>query len=233
MLNLKDLHPRAMLQVTQAWTDADGKRPLLERSPVGRALLPEVDAAHDALVRAVDVSGREDELTEIQEEQARVDLVHDRKLRGAFYALTGFAELTDDPGERAALVAARDQLSPRGLAEAQRTYREEAEEITRLDARLTDDARVLLKRIPAPGGTLWASVEARVRAAQRLAELEDRRAELAGADPATSLVHARNAWVQVMRALDAALAVDPAGPSTRQQLISDLAQAQEATTDGS
>jgi hypothetical protein len=224
-MNLKDLSVPAMLKVSGAWTDPAQRRSLLEQSPVGRALLPEIDAAHAALVRAEADADRQDALFEIQEEEAAVDLVHDRKLRGAYYVLTGLAEVTDDEHERCALIAARDELSPLGLAEAQRTYRDEAREIEHVEQRLSAASRTLLQRIPAPGGVLWASVEARFAAARRLAALEARRAELTGADAAASVLHARNAWVQVVRALDASLAIDAAGQEARRELFGDIERA--------
>jgi hypothetical protein len=227
-MNLKDLSVPAMLAVSGAWTDPEHKRALLEHSPVGRALLPEIEAAHGALLRADADADRQDTLFELQEEQAAVDLVHDRKLRGAYYVLTGLAEVTDDDGEKAALLAARDQLSPLGLAEAQRTYRDEAREIEFVEGRLTAETRLLLQRIPAPGGVLWASVEARFAAARRLAALEARRAELTGSDAAASVLHARNAWVQVVRALDASLAIDAAGQEARRELLGDIERARGA-----
>jgi hypothetical protein len=227
-MNLKDLSVPAMLKLSGAWIDPEQKRWQLERSSVGRALLPEIDAAHAGLLKAEGAADREDELFELQEQEAAVDLVHDRKLRGAYYVLTGFAEVTDDANEKAALLAARDQLSPLGLAEAQRTYRDEAAEIPHVEKRLTPESKLLLQRIPAPGGVLWASVESRFAAARTLAALEARRAELSGSDAAASVLHARNAWVQVVRALDASLAIDAAGQEVRRELLLDVERARQA-----
>ena len=138
---LKNLSNETMLALSASWTDPERERPALEAS-VAAPLLPKLDAAHEGLVATAQpaaVSEAERELSELQAKEAEVDRVHDRKLRGTYYLLTGLAELADDPGVADSRLALRDALFPAGLAATQRTYLEEAGDVEALPRRLDDE----------------------------------------------------------------------------------------------
>jgi hypothetical protein len=204
---LRNLSTETMLALSSAWTDPQRDRPALEAS-VAAALLPSLDAAHAGLAataRPAVVAESERELAELQAEEAQVDRVHDRKVRGTYYILTALAEYADDPDVAETRLALRDALLPAGLAATQRSYLEEAGDVEALAQRLDDGQREELGRFSAGDGrTVADEVDAWISSARKLGELEGKRAELVAKRSAnaparaSSVAGARNQWIRVV-----------------------------------
>jgi len=135
-MSLRDVPTGAMINVSSDWLDPEGTRPHIEAIAAAAALLPAIKEAHQRLIKT---QARPDEgnpeLASIQEEQAEVDAIHDRKGRGLHGVLTAFADVADDPEEAASYLALRDKIYPpeRGLRILQASYSEEAGEAELVD----------------------------------------------------------------------------------------------------
>jgi hypothetical protein len=198
-----------MINITAAWLDPGRDRARLESLTRVAPLLPDLQSAHDAMQKAHRRdSGASTELIDIQDQQAEVDQLHDRKARGIHGILTGFAELSDDPKDAAVYLELRDQLFPSGLKFITGSYADEAGEVTFARERLTHDSKLVLKALPTPSGNLMKGVNAWFAAGEELGVLEARRAKLeaqiaqskAGGVQGGQL-RARNRWISVVRAV--------------------------------
>ncbi|HEU4410210.1 MAG TPA: hypothetical protein VFS43_33450 [Polyangiaceae bacterium] len=214
---LKNMSTETMLALSAAWTDPQRDRPALGAS-VAAPLLPKLDAAHEGLAATAQpatAAEAERELAELQAKEAEIDRVHDRKVRGTFYVLTGLAELADDPEVAESRLDLRDALIPAGLAATQRTYLEEAGDVEALPKRLDDDHREELGQVAVGDGrTLADEVDAWTSSARQLGELEAKRAELvakraaAAPERSSSVARARNRWARVVKAIAQAIELD-------------------------
>ncbi|HEU4410553.1 MAG TPA: hypothetical protein VFS43_35185 [Polyangiaceae bacterium] len=217
---LKNLSTQTMLALSSSWTDPRRDRPALAASAVAAALLPKLDAAHQGLAataKPASAGEAERELAALKAREAAIDRVHDRKVRGAYYLLTGLAALADDAAVAGARLALRDALLPAGLAAARRSYLDEAGDAEALPRRLDEGQRGALDRVSVGGGrTLADEVDAWLSAARKLGELEAKRAELAARRPArapdraAAVAKARHRWVRVVNVIAQALALDEA-----------------------
>lgn len=236
---LRDLPTPVMIAVTAAWIDAEQARPDIEALPTAAGLLTKIEAANQRLLEtqpSSDGNRSPPEILAVREEQTGLDVVHDRKTRGTYHVLTGFADLEDDPDLAADYLALRDKLVPpeQGLRVIQVSYRQEAGEAALVEERLTDKDRALLKKLPIPGGKLLAAHEARVKAAARLGALEDQRAQIEAkaADKETvkhgDALRARNGWIKAVRAFVSALDLDEPTDAARKRILGPLEEAERA-----
>lgn len=208
----KNFTTQTMVTITGAWLDRTHELPLIESLPQAGALLPSLEKAHEGLLSTQHMGEQADaELSAIQEESADADARHDRKTRGLFNVLTGFADLADEPVLAAAYLALRDKIFLHGLKVIQWSYADEAGEVKLVEGRLTADDRALLKELPMPGGTLIDAHAERVKAGDRLGELERKRLALtsqpddAEAPTQGDVVRARNCWIRAVNAFVATL----------------------------
>src|SRR5437016_1974749 len=110
---LRELATETMSRLTEAWIDPAHDRALLEAVPLAAALLPRLEEAHRGLQRpAATDSVAAAEIAYIEKEEQAADLRHDRKQRGTFAVLTGFAELVDEAESVEEILALRDELFP-------------------------------------------------------------------------------------------------------------------------
>ena len=117
MGSLREISVARMISISEAWLDPKRDRPKFEALPSGNGLLEMIQSAHQGLLatqKESDPVSRE--VTMISEQQARLDKRHDRRIRAVFHLLNGFSEASDDPNEIADLLAARDELLPKGLS---------------------------------------------------------------------------------------------------------------------
>jgi hypothetical protein len=198
-MNLRILDPADMLLLTRS---ALGRHAALlarpEYGPVKRAfeqLLPDLigleptgaEAAAAATANAVE--GR------------RLDLAHDRLLRGLLTLLDGVQTLADD-ATAAACADLTSRVFPGGYGMTQRTYTQEAAEGPRALARVTDADRALLAAVALPGGRTAHDVfEAWIAACDALETFEKGR--LSGGDAAAvRFVDVRNRFIRAVRGLE-------------------------------
>jgi len=202
MGTLKDISTPRMVRLTEAWLDPQRERSKIEALPSGKALMTQIEVAHTGILstqKKDTVASKE--ITIVSDKQAGVDRTHDRKIRGCWLVLTGFAELADDPNEAEAFLAVRDDLLPNGISVTKNSYEDEAGVVELTEARISDGTRNLLKNLPIPGGKLLNAVEDWFAAGRELGQLEDQKKKLASS-PANSgpsksdALRARNFWIQ-------------------------------------
>jgi hypothetical protein len=227
---LKDLSSARMLSITGAWLDPKRDRPRLETMPRVAPLLPNIQQAHDG-VRSTHRKDATlpDKLAEIQKKQVVTDKRHDRKVRGVHDALTGFADLADDPQEAQRYLSARNELHPKGIKFIVGSYADEAGEVELAQERLTADTKTVLKAAPAPGGNLMKHVQAWFAAGKELGDLEQEKAKVvaemgeqqAGGAQGNQ-VRARNYWIKVVRALLQNVELEEIDAETRRHILAPL-----------
>jgi hypothetical protein len=237
MGTLKDLSVAMMVRLTEPWLDPKRNRPKLEALPSGKGLLPKLDAAYQGLLTTQKLDTTlANEIARIQERQAETDATHDSTLRGIYYVLMGLAELAATDEDAAALLAVRDELFPTGLSATQRSYSEEAGEVSLAQARISPKSAALLKKIAIPGGKLSNAVEAWFEAGRELGALEEERRKLEGAAPAKpgsgasrgDALRARNHWIKVVRHLETALDLDGASDETITEVLGPVRAAEKS-----
>lgn len=218
---LKNLSSETMLALSTSWLDPGRGRKALEDHPRATHYLADLAAAHSALLAASaspDASALPPEMIALSAEETEVDTLHDRKVRGLHLVLTGLAELTDDRAEAARLLGARDTLFPDGISINQRSYLDEAGNVSAVARRLdsSPETRALLLHTPLPHGKkLDDEVLAWLDTGERLGKLEARRVGLLHDRDASrsgskrgDLLRARNRWSRVTHAFLAAIDLD-------------------------
>ena len=232
-MSLRNLSAQSMVVVSGAWIDPERERPVLEGISLVAPLLPELKKAHGNLIRMqVTGSDAEKELGGIKKEEAALDKVHDRKVRGVFGVLTAMAELADTPDKAEGCIDLRDRLFPLGLRAVGRSYLDEAGDVEMVAGRLDDESRGLLKKFPLPGTDLCAEVEAWIEAGGKLGELETKRSRLEGSDKEDGVTRseaaaARNRWIRTVNALLTNLdLVEDLDEETRRRILEPLRTAE-------
>ncbi|MEL6182941.1 MAG: hypothetical protein AAFS10_28555, partial [Myxococcota bacterium] len=187
---------------------------MLESIPTAAAMLPRLARVHSALegVRSGNSEGGQ-RLLELVSEATETDRLHDRKVRGLYHLLTALSELTEEPMGAARYLDLRDALLPHGLETADLSYHDEADSALYAEQRLTPQQRDMLKRIPLPwGGIAMNEVDAWRETGRRLVQIEHHWATLkrkaTGDGGSSDLIHARHAWVKVVRTLRQVLELD-------------------------
>lgn len=212
MGSLKEISSARMISISEAWLDPARDRPKFEALALGQGLLEIIQTAHTALLEA---HKRDDpgtkEVSIISDKQSRLDKRHDRKVRAVYYILTGLAEASDDPNEVAALMAARDELLPKGISATKDSYLDEAENVERAAKSVSSASKGLLKKIATlRGGTVWGIVEEWFAAGRELGVLERQkdRLEAAPGSLAGDALKARNMWIRVVLHVESTLELE-------------------------
>lgn len=222
---LRHLSTQQMVTLSQYWLDPSRERPVIEKYPMGKATLPHVERAHNHLI-AFHRRGRDSqrEIAKIQTAQAKLDAIHDAKIRGVHGYLTAAAELADTEEEAQRYLDLRKALLPDGLRAVTRSYADQGGEIILLKERLRPEIIDALRAIPTPNGSLYSHVEAWIKAGRELSDLHSERldilktigeSEVRGAD----VIRARHEWVRVVRALRNSLELDNVTPEDREKVF--------------
>ena len=212
MGSLKEISVARMVSISEAWLDPARDRPKLEALGFGKGLLEIIETAHNAILTAHkkdDPASRE--VAAISDKQSRLDKRHDRKIRAVYYILTGLAEASDDPNEVAALMAARDELLPKGIGATKDSYVDEAGNVELAAKRVSSASKGLLKKIATlRGGTVWGIVEEWFAAGRELGTLEQQKArmEAAPGSLAGEALRARNMWIRVVKHVESTLELE-------------------------
>ena len=205
----KHLSPETMIELSGAWLDPARLRPALERFMPTRALLPKIEEVHNGVVHthSANPAASTGPIKTISDEQNKLDVLHDRKLRGTIHVLTGLADLTDDPAEAKGYLDLRDRLAPLGFASTVRSYMDEAGDARLLEGRLDADSTARLQSIVLPTGKLSDDVTAWTVAANQLGALETKKSEIETAATVTpgQQLTARNMWIRTTNLLVATL----------------------------
>lgn len=214
-MSKRNLTTRTMLSVSGRWVDPEQEKPILQRYPLTAALIPHLLKVHANLVVFQRTSSEiQDEIAAVQKEQAAFDAEHDRKIRGVYGYLTALAELSDSESRARHYLDIRDTLLPDGLRAVQRSYMDQAGEIPLLKGRLDEQALRALADLTTPEGPLNLHVQAWIKAATRLSDLERKRMDLLERSPGdtrkSDVQRARNDWIRVANGLRANLLLDDA-----------------------
>lgn len=235
-MNLKDLSPQQMLHITAAWLDPERDRPHLQKLARVAPLLPDVEQAHEGVRKT---HGKEKKnttaLADIQAQQLGLDKLHDRKARGSWNVLTGFADLADDPEDAAFYLELRNSIFTNGLKFITGSYASEAGEAQLARDRLTPERKAALKALPTPSGSLLKAMQAWIHAGEKLGELETARAKLEAeaegtpqeGTPQGSQLRARNRWIRVVRCVLQMLELEDVDAETERHLLAPLHRALE------
>lgn len=232
-MSYRYLSTPTMVTVTGPWIDPQADRALLTALPQAGALLPSLEKAHKGLLRTqVSEDQALTALGLLQENEAKLDVTHDRKARGGFNVLTGFADLADDPALAAAYLALRDHIYPKGLDMVRWSYTDEAGEAALVEGRLSKADHLLLGKLPTPAGTLLDAVNERIKAGKELGELEKERAGLEKKAPdaltPADVVRARNLWIRSVTAFVATLDLEDAlTEADREKILGPLHRAEQ------
>ncbi len=206
---LRYLEVGEMVAISGGWVG--DQRKVFESIPEIKPLLPQVEAAHNALVQArPSESAKTDPTVEaIIAAQRAVDIRHDHALRALFFAHEALAEhlLAQDPPNIELADAVRracNRLVPEGLGGTIVSYQAEAGNaevalrVAETDAEIQNALSLIAVTKKMGGKELlkqWAGLGA------HLGELERyKSAAVAGAIvvPRTALLKARNAWISLM-----------------------------------
>ena len=178
-MNLKILATNVMLLLSRAWLNEPLVRGLLERHPLGAAILLEIRRAHDRL------SLQDENRRKLAIALARItaligdlDGLHDSKGRALYTGLTSLAEGVGDPELARLYLGIRDLLFPEGLAILARSYAYEAGAIEALQQRVTPEVIAQLESVPMGTQTLADWYRGLVDAGNELGVLLGQRASL-------------------------------------------------------
>lgn len=227
-MNLTLLSSSTMISLTAAWLDPARDRPVLAKLPHCAPLLPDVQAAHDSLMKANSkVQLASPELQGLVAECAALDAKHDRKLRGIRSVLDGLALLSDDPNDARAYEALRDEVSgPLGAGAIHASFLEEGTNATGTDKRLTKKSKTLAKATGAGAKTIDKWIKDWRGVAEALVEASTSKRAVSGASEGAApgeLLQARNAWVRAVGDVLKMMDRDDPDRAVRQRLTSPLA----------
>ena len=219
-----------MRTISSQWIDDTDTRKVLEAHAKTRALVPDIEEAHQAILAALESSGTatlDAQVAQLRAEGDALDLRHDRKYRGTYKLLDALAELADEPDTATALLALRDRLHPKGLAQVNTTWADEAGNAATVRAGIDKATRTQLKAIGSnKGRTIDDEVQAWLQAADRLGPLGAQKAaaehqvQHAKSAPETPAMNAaRNAWIKVARALESSLDLVKGLPSAHRSAV--------------
>lgn len=227
---LKRLTAEEMVQLSTPWvSEGNAARAAIEKYPVLKALLPQLEAAHAGIFGVQrppdDPAGQR-----LSDEEAALDATHDALVRGIHGTLSLLAEFSAAADE---LLRLRDILLPEGLEHTRKTYRGEAGHAALVAARLDSALRDRMGKVQLHDRTLLELVDAWLAAAAQLGAREDERARLAPPVRTSSLQAngARLAWVRVVNALVANAELAEIDDASKHLLFSALRIA-ERTADG-
>jgi len=213
---LGNLSVESAVGISTAWVDPEKDRPALESVPLLVPLMAEIDSSHHDLIRIqITNSANIGELRKLTDLAQDLDGRNDRIIHGLFDVLTGLHYLADDPAEAALVLGLRDELLPDGLKATQRSYLDEAGNVSLVEGRLTSATRDRLTAIPLPHGTLADAVDKWIGIGKQLGDVERRRVQLSKEkDEETvggaEVNRARRRWVQVAETMIQLLDLMPA-----------------------
>lgn len=201
---LERLETEEMVLITGSWIiRGRPDREALEAEPALAALLPEMEAAHQALLDTHAHQLGTMRQREILRRQKDVDERHGETIQGIRHLLLGTISFTRDPQQLAALRGLKQRLLPEGIGVVKQSYRMQADQAESVAARLTESDWALLERLPIMGGrSLRDAVESWFALARELGDLE--RARLMNEDAlatAEAAAAARERWIRVIQAM--------------------------------
>jgi hypothetical protein len=212
---LNDLSSLEMARVSEQWLNPHALRDQILGLKRTAVWIDDLQRVHTDIS---DAQAPQDvpELAAIRVEQAKVDTVHDRRMRGAFTVLEGLEAIAADLGfDPATIAKARAELFPDGLRMTRRSYVEEAAEVNFVEKRLSAATKALLTQLTLQGQPFRAYVDLWLDAARELGELDDKREAIEkklSLDKSKALTQreARNNWISVVGMIRAAIEADTA-----------------------
>ena len=197
---LKKLSSEEMIQLSTPWISAgDAANEAILQVPLLAALLPNVQAAHEALfkMRAHTVDSRTQQLSQ---DAAALDAKHDDLVRNIHRAFTLLADVFKANTE---ILQLRDLLLPEGLQHTMKTYRGKAGHAALVASKLDTDTTVALKALTIKDTNLLELVQTWLDTAKKLGDSEEARARLNSTNgpTASEVTIARTRWIRMANAL--------------------------------
>jgi len=228
-MDFRSFKSSAMMAITAPWTDERLDRPVLMSIPMIAAIMPELTDAHRNLVSIrVTASSFSEELKALINQSLSLDGRYDGLYRGAYYLLTGAADITKDEAKKNLILQHRDTLFPKGLAGVQDAYLDEAGNVEIVENRLTPKMRAFLDTIVIDGVSMTAVMDKLVETGRALGASERRRAQLAATtDDETvkksDVLRARYRWINIVQVMLQLIDIAPnVSEETRTRILQPL-----------
>ena len=197
---LKKLSSEEMIQLSTPWVSAgDAANEAIMKVPLLAALLPKVQAAHEALfkMRTHAVDSRTQQLSQ---EAAALDSKYDDLVRSIHGTFTVLADVFKGNTE---ILQLWDLLLPEGLQHTKKTYRGKAGHAALVASKLDTDTTVALKALTIRDTNLLELVQTWLDTAKKLGDSEEARARLnsISGPTASEVTVARTRWIRMTNAL--------------------------------
>lgn len=231
-MNLKILHKRVMLGLSERWLNDPVIRAELLAHILGAALHAALQEVHDDLAEQQSVRARiEAAIAALSKLIAQLDSDHDRMARALHYFLEALAEAEKDPAAAEVYRNLKALLFPDGLSIVQSSYLEEAGAIEELQRRVTPEVLAQLERIRVGRHTLADLYRAWVDAGRQLGQQVHERARLKAsiASEGTTaakahVVPVRQKWIRTVHMLIDAIDMLPLSQTARENILAPLEQ---------
>lgn len=194
-MELRKLVEQEMVQISAPWVaDGHAVRAAIEAELMLIGLMPKLTAAHAGIV-AVSAQANDPEARKLMAEAARLDALHDDRVRTIHGALTILAKVSKSGDEHLRL---RDLLFPEGLPHINKSHRAEAGHAAVLASALTPEVLARMKAIAIGDTTLFDLHAEYQDAAKQLGAVDEKRARLnrPSVTPAAQVMAARREWIR-------------------------------------
>lgn len=194
-MELRKLLEPEMGQISGPWvTEANPVRSAIEARSMLAALLPQLTAAHAAIV-ALGAQSSDPDIRKLSAEANRLDAQHDDYIRTIYDALTVLAK-TSKAGDQ--LLRMRDSLFPEGRRHINRSHSAEAGHAAALASTVGADALARMKAVAVGDMTLFDLYSQYQETAKQLGAVDEKRARLnqPAVTPAAQVQAVRRQWIR-------------------------------------
>ena len=194
-MELRKLLEPEMVQLSAPWVaDGSAVRAAIEAELMLVGLMPKLTAAHAGIV-AVSAQANDPEARKLMAEAARLDALHDDRVRTIHGALTILAKVSKAGEEHLRL---RDLLFPEGLRLINKSHSAEAGHAAAIASAMTPEVLARMKAIPIGDTTLVELYTQYQDAAKQLGAVDEKRARLnrPSVTPAAQVLAARREWIR-------------------------------------
>jgi hypothetical protein len=205
----RDLSQTQMISLSDALLSLDTQI-RLSQEPLLAPLVVKLSEINQALKsHTLPSTNLSAEIQALTQQLDTLDALHDRKMRGTYYALKAALEGCDDPTDAADLADALQLLFPDGLSVVIASYQVEGGRAQLIENILDDDTEALLASLSLKGATAATWLRQAIDAAKTLAAKDIERARLSTpstpatpATPSTSLQDISRQWINLIKSFD-------------------------------
>lgn len=235
-MSISYLTADAMIAVTQDLLKNIGKRSLLDAHPMTASVTVYLDEVHNELILLSRSEGvLQARIQDLTAQLTVCDQTHDRFNRGMYGSLEAAADFARTPEEGAVFIEVRDLIYDRGLAINSLSYHEQAGNVVKVAAKVTEKEREVLRLIQFNGRTLEDVFDSWVENGKLMGKLLAERAALSGETDDTrvspsDLRHGRQRWIRAVNTLLATLEMIEMPPDDQRRLLANLHDAETKAT---